>query len=106
MGRNSETLAREELGGSAGRKQEAGTSSLEVRERFTPKLPWTEKSRVEGGNESRAETERQRGGELDFEEVKTGSKCWKEEEGGGHKKRKEGNGYLKRMRVRGKNMRR
>lgn len=46
------------------------------------------KSRVGGGNESRVETERQRG-ELDFEEVTKGSKCWKEEEGGS-KKRKVG----------------
>lgn len=89
MGRNPETPVKEELGSSVGRKQEAGTSSHEVRERFTSKLPRTEKKQGEGGNESRAETERQRGGELDFEEVKMGSKCWKEEEGGS-KKRKAG----------------
>lgn len=63
-----------------GRKQEAGASSQEVRERFIKAAADRKERRVAGGRVTGRS--RREGGELDFEEVKTGSKCWKVEGGG------------------------
>lgn len=76
-------MAREELG-SSGREEAGGRNQIAMRSEKDShqSCHGQKREKVEGGKESQAETERQKGVELDFEEVKAGSKCWKAEGGG------------------------